>query len=100
MPSRYQNSNIIKDNKGKRKLSTTILPVVPISDSDIFIITKGIERLDKLAFNFYDDATLWWIIAEANRLPKGTLFIKSNTRLRIPPAGNIQELISQENKER
>ena len=100
MPSRYQNSNVIKDKNGKRKLSTTIIPVVPISESDTFIITTGIERLDKLAFNFYEDATLWWIIAESNQLPLGTLFVKTNTRLRIPPIGNIQELIEQTNKER
>ena len=100
MPSRYQNSNIIKDINGKRKLSTTIIPVVPSSDSDIFIQTTGIERLDKLAFDFYEDATLWWIIAESNQLPLGTLFVKTNTRLRIPPKGNIQDLITQRNKER
>ncbi len=100
MSSRYANSKTIKDKNGKRKLSTVILPVVPINDQDTYIITSGIERLDKLAYDFYDDATLWWIIAESNSLPKGTLIIPANTRLRIPPKGNIQDLISDENKQR
>ena len=100
MTSRYQDSKTIKDKNGKRKLSTIILPVVPPSELDTFIITNGLERLDKLAFDFYDDASLWWIIAEANQLGKGTLMIPADTRLRIPPKGNIQDLISDENKER
>jgi hypothetical protein len=100
MASRYQNSKVIKDKNGKRKLSTIILPVEPMSESDTFILTTGLERLDKLAFDFYDDASLWWIIAEANQLGKGTLMIPASTRLRIPPKGNIQDLISDENKER
>ena len=100
MTSRYQSSKVIKDNNGKRKLSTVILPVVPASAADTFIITSGLERLDKLAFDFYDDGSLWWIIADANELGKGTLIIPANTRLRIPPKGNIQDLISDENKER
>ena len=100
MSSRYQTAKQIKDKNKKQKLSTVILPVVPPSDSDFFIITTGIERLDKLAYEFYDDASLWWIIAEANNVGKGTLILPAGTRLRIPPKGNIQDLISDENRER
>ena len=100
MASRYEKAKIIKDKTGKRKYSTVISTSPPPGPADTFILTTGIERMDKLAYDFYEDATLWWIIADANQLQKGTLYVEANTRLRIPPAANIQDLISKGNNER
>ena len=76
--SRYLTTKQIKDNNGKRKASTTIFPVVPFSQKDIFIKITSPERLDLLAYRFYGDASKWWIIASANALGKGTLFVPEN----------------------
>jgi hypothetical protein len=98
--SRYNTTAEIRDNKDKRRRATTIIPVMPITTNDIYIVTTGIERLDKLAQTFYDDVSLWWIIAAANGLGKGTLIIPENTNLRIPSKANAQDVIIQLNKSR
>lgn len=59
-------------------------PVFPVRETDQYIITKMLDRLDILAFDFYDDTTKWWIIARANNLPPGTFRVPAGTRLRIP----------------
>ena len=98
--SRYNTTQTIRDKFGKRKKATTILPVVPISADDITIVTTSIERLDKLAHTFYGDVTLWWIIATANGLGKGSYIVPTDTTLRIPSKNRIQELIIQLNESR
>lgn len=98
--SRYNSTPEIRDNKDIKRRGTTILPVIPNSSSDIYIVTTGIERLDKLAQTFYGDISLWWIIAAANGLGKGSLIIPEGTRLRVPNSGGVQDIIIQTNKSR
>jgi hypothetical protein len=98
--SRYNTTSEIRDNKDITRRGTTILPVIPITVSDIYIVTNNIERLDKLAQTFYGDTSLWWIIAAANGLGKGTLIIPENTNLRIPSKENAQDIIIELNKSR
>jgi hypothetical protein len=50
--------------------------------------------LGQLANKFYGDSTLWWIIASANGLGKGTIVVPRNSKLRIPSDKNIQQLIN------
>lgn len=59
-------------------------PRFPANETDQFIITKQLDRLDLLAFDFYNDTTKWWIIASANNLPPGSFRLPAGTRLRIP----------------
>lgn len=98
--SRYSTSKQIKDKNGSRRVNTTIVPPVPKSDLDTYIQVTNTERLDKLAYDFYDDASQWWIIAAANGLGKGTLMVPEGSRIRIPSKTAIQDLISNTNKER
>ena len=65
-----------------RSNSTTTYSTVPESNSDIYVITQHGDRLDKLAYQFYGDTTLWWYIAKANKLSFITL--ENNTSIRIP----------------
>lgn len=98
--SRYLTTTQIKDSNGKRKASTTIISAPPPSSNDTYIQLSSPERLDILAYKFYGDASLWWLIATANGLGKGTLFTPENRRLRIPPKEGIQDFINLVNKER
>ena len=100
MASRYTTTKQIKDANGRRRAETTILPVVPASTSDTYIQITSAERLDTLSYKFYGDASFWWVIANANGLGKGTLFVPENTRLRIPSNSKIQDLIEQTNNSR
>ncbi len=101
MSSRYNKSDIIKTNNETRRFVTTIYSAPPENlETDIYIRTTTIERLDKLAYQFYGDSEKWWLIAIANGMGKGTIIVPSNTRLRIPSAKKIEDLITNINKTR
>ena len=66
---RYKNTDIKNDKEGFRAYSTTYYPSIPVSDSDVFIVSKDSARLDLLAYNYYGDRKLWWVIAQYNKKP-------------------------------
>ena len=84
MPSRYNNTKIKLSKEGKRVLKPTIYPKIPIKDSDIFIYPKFGDRLDNLAHKYYDDVSLWWIIAKANDLDEAHIGLEVDKQIRIP----------------
>lgn len=86
---RYSFTPTRKTTEGKRYYRDWIPPTIPQLDSDVYIISKDGDRLDLLAYRFYKDSTLWWIIAEANGLV-GSFYIQPGTRLRIPQ--NVQDV--------
>ena len=84
MPSRYNNTKVKISRDGKRVLRPTIYPKIPIKDSDIFIYPKFGDRLDNLAYKYYKDTTLWWIIAKANGLDEAHIGLALDEQIRIP----------------
>ena len=97
---RYSTTSKLKDSNGKRKLSTTIVPIMDESSEDVFIEITSPERLDTLAHLFYQDSTLWWVIAASNGLGKGTLIVPQNTTIRIPSKSLILQQINEANRDR
>lgn len=85
---RYINSEILKNEDGKRFFASQYIPEFPESDRDIFIMSKSSDRFDNLAFKYYRDQTLWWVIAKANNLINGHLTPGPNIHLRIPDPTN------------
>ena len=67
-----------------RKFDTTLYPKVEQQEDDTIIVSKSGDRLDLLAYKYYGDVTLWWVIAQANQIGKGTLNVLAGTTLRIP----------------
>ena len=84
MPSRYTHTSIKKNKDGKRVFKPTIYPKIPIKDSDIFIYPKFGDRLDNIAHKYYDDVSLWWIIAKANDLDEAHIGLEVDKQIRIP----------------
>lgn len=83
--NRYQNIEIKKNQQlGNQFYSNNIYPDIPVSIEDSYVITVLGDRLDLLAFDFYGDSTLWWIIASANALPGDSLYLEPGMQLRIP----------------
>ena len=68
---RYNNTQIDIDKDGKRYYKPTIVPNIPLKDSDIFILPVDGVRFDILAQQYYNDSNLWWIIAKANNQSNG-----------------------------
>ena len=84
MPSRYIYTSIKKNKDGKRVFKPTIYPKITIEDSDIFIYPKFGDRLDNLAHKYYNDVSLWWIIAKANNLDSAHIGLEVGKQIRIP----------------
>ena len=89
---RYSRIKQRRKPEGKYYINT-ILPDIPLSQNDTYIITQDGDRLDNLSFEFYKDTQFWWVIAAANPgIVKGDGFgLKSNLRIRIP--NNPQAII-------
>ena len=83
--NRYNNSTIDQTQQGKPYLKQRFYPNIPLSENDVYVITTVGDRLDSLAYSYYNDATLWWIIAAANNnTTNGALYPQPGTQLRIP----------------
>ncbi len=93
MSNRYEFTRRGRDKIKKfRKYSSTLYPEIELDDSDIYIFTNIGERLDILASRYYNDVNLWWILAQANHVGKGTLNVIAGTQLRIPQ--NLSKIFS------
>lgn len=84
MESRYSNNETKKTIDGRQVYKSRIYPSIPPSDQDIFVATETGDRLDTLAYQFYKDSKLWWIIATANNIHDANIGLKEGTILRIP----------------
>ena len=84
MASRYSNTEIKKIFDGRIVYRPKIYPNIPLRDDDIYVATETGDRLDTLAFDFYSDSTLWWIIACANNIHGAKIAFEDGTILRIP----------------
>ena len=91
--NRYDNTPIKTTSQGKRFYKQKFYPNIPLSDTDEYVITTIGDRLDTLAYSYYRDSTLWWIISIANNnVTKGSIFPEPGTQLRIPT--NLNAVIS------
>ena len=95
--NRYSNTIIKRKENGDRVYSYTMYPRIPIKNSDVFITPTYGDRLDILANEYYQDPSLWWIIAQANGIKGFTALYTKNFRgeLRIPT--EIQDIINEFN---
>lgn len=85
MQSRYQTIPIVRaDVTGSLYYQTNTYPTVQPTDEDYYIITTVNDRLDLLALDFYQDQTLWWVIASANALSGDSIYPPIGIQLRIP----------------
>jgi len=92
---RYGSTQVLKRWDGKRVYTTTKYPSINQQESDVIVISSEADYLDNLAYTYYGDSTLWWIIALANNLGKGRMSVPPGLQLRIPT--NIGNILSQFN---
>ena len=84
MVSRYKNNETKKLNDGRTVYRSRIYPEIPLSDNDTYVASETGDRLDTLAYQYYNNSSLWWIIASANNIHNAPLGLKDGTILRIP----------------
>lgn len=95
--NRYSDIKELKTLTGTRYLGSTLYPEIPYSENDIYVYTTEGDRLDNIAYQYYKDATLYWVIATANpQVSFASLFVPIGTQLRIP--SNLSDIISSFNQ--
>jgi hypothetical protein len=96
------NDIILKTSDGTPYYQSKIYPNIPLSSTDVYVITTIGDRLDYMAYTYYRDSSLWWIISSANNnVTKGSLFPVPGTQLRIPAdVGAILNQLNLYNKSR
>ena len=82
-----------KSSEGKRYYKNLKYPDIPFTSNDIYVITTIGDRLDSIAYQFYNDVRLWWIIATANPqvIRRDSYNLKPNLEIRIP--ANTSEIV-------
>jgi hypothetical protein len=82
---RYDRNVIYKTLSNKPYYKGKIYPIIPLTETDEYVITTTGDRLDLLAYSYYNDAELWWVISVANNhVTGGSMFPIPGTQLRIP----------------
>lgn len=80
---RYSNIQVLtKDSK--KYYTNSVYPTIPESEDDIYLIASEGDRYDKLALQFYEDSSLWWIIAASNNEQRAALIPTPGSQIRIP----------------
>jgi nucleoid-associated protein YgaU len=90
---RYESTPMMQRFDGKRVYTTTQYPQINASPSDTIVISNEGDYLDSLAYKYYGDPTLWWVIALANNLGKARMSVPPGLQLRI--SANINEILVQ-----
>jgi phage tail protein X len=82
---RYRNTKTITEPDTKKQyMESTIYPKVQASDNDFYVISDQGDRLDLLAYKYYNDVSMWWVIAVANNLNDANFYVEPGIQLRIP----------------
>ncbi len=88
--------NRYKYTKKDVTYKTTFYPEIQEDTNDIYLYSRDGDRMDTLAYKFYKDSSLWWIIAKANGLSGDSIFLDPAQRIRIP---RFPEVVLQKLKE-
>jgi hypothetical protein len=82
---RYIKNDIKKTINNVSYYKSKLYPKVPFTENDIYVISTIGDRLDLLAYQYYKDPELWWIIYASNdNVTRGSIFITPGTQMRIP----------------
>ena len=84
--NRFENIRQKKTEQGKRYYRETFVPSVSEQEGDLYFITERGDRLDLLAYEFYKDVSLWWVLAAANPIPtrRDSYMVAPGQQFRIP----------------
>jgi hypothetical protein len=82
--NRYRDIDKYRNSEGRRYYTNAIYPQIPEDEDDIYFIASAGDRYDKIALQYYNDSSLWWIIASSNNHQKASLYPTPGEQIRIP----------------
>jgi len=70
--------------------------VFPVSEDDtVYKVTQtDLGRLDVIAYRYYNDPNLWWVIAHVNKIEDIFEEILPGTKLRIPSYSTVRLILN------
>lgn len=83
---RHRKDSIIRGGKSyaSNRSAVRIRNAVNAGNLEVTVITLGMfRRLDHLAFQYYDDPSMWWVIAAASGIG-WALQVPPGTRIVVP----------------
>lgn len=94
---KLKNKNEFVGTLGTQYYGTVTYPLIPQNENDIWVETEFGDRLDSLAYQFYSDVTLYWVIsiANPNKVNMGSLYLTPGDQIRIPT--NIVSIVDSYN---
>ena len=69
---------------GVRWYETFEAPEIEPNRGDVTYTVQLGDRIDKLAFAFYGDVSLWWVIALANQMDEPAIDLHAGIQITIP----------------
>ena len=70
------------------------LPEIEVSDDDIDYMVNAGDRSDKLAYKFYGDPALWWVIALRNQIDLPEVGLWKGRVIVIPSPQVVREKLA------
>jgi hypothetical protein len=95
--SRYSQIPIIKTlGNENRRFVNVKYPQISLDSQDIYLYIAQGDRYDALAYNFYKDPDLWWIINRANpNQDSASLYPSVGSQIRIPAPNRLSSILLQ-----
>jgi hypothetical protein len=95
--SRYSQIPIIKTpGNENRRFVNVKYPQISLDSQDIYLYIAQGDRYDALAYNFYKDPDLWWIINRANpNQDSASLYPAVGSQIRIPAPNRLSSILLQ-----
>jgi hypothetical protein len=95
--SRYSRIPIINSPENqKRRFINVKYPSISLDSQDIYLYTTQGDRYDVMAYQFYKDVSLWWVISYANpHQDSSSLYPALGTQIRIPSPFRLSNILMQ-----
>ena len=81
--------------KGKQYYREAFITSIPEREGDVYFITEAGDRLDLIAYEFYNDSSFYWILAAANPVitRRDSYMVEAGKQFRVPidPQNIIQQ---------
>ena len=86
--------------EGRVRYGVWVPPDIDMTDYTTHKVkVQDLSRIDLLAYDYYGDVTLWWVIANVNNIKNPLIELVPGTELKIPTKAAVMEALAEVIKE-